>query len=1769
LEKYVLLLRLTDCHYTYLYFLPAEREFIMIKFRFSKQVFFILTVAAICLGSSVSGAYNSLASEVGGQKISVAGLEAPDARKAEFEKRYPEARDIPLMPMMPKKPEMRTAAVSGDDGYINRDFIIPVMHKTSAPEEYIEIRNQSDLYDMRYNLNGKFILMNDVTMEGIWTPVGESSAPFTGTFDGNGYVIRNMQSEISNSMAGLFGRTLEAEIMNLGMENSSIEDNNFAMMSCGGIAAELQLSVIDNCYNKSDTGRYYDPESGIDFPYTMDMGGIAGSVAGGTIKNCYNTGDVFNSDWAGGIAGYVYFGTIENCYNEGAVYGIGYAGGIAAKLTGTIKKCYNLGDIYGASGAAGGITAYNANIGDIIDNCYNSGTVSITENNVPVCGGIIGAIADGSVLRSYNSNSDTVNGIFASANYYYNEQGDTYSHVSIVDCYYPESLYYDIDNIEFFQYLDIRNLTALSDDEMKQKEFFAGFNFEDVWDIDEGIGTPFLRYFSEYIYFTGFVTDFLTSEPISDASMIFRIWGENSDDPFEFRISTDENGEYGAWILPGITNIRVNKSGYISFDNGTGEEFTEDTDYNITLKREKEEENLSPLLVLSGNTVYEESNDDVTGIQKGSVGGVSIEIESYDNFGNAYVYITSSTTPADVSKNSRFQLYFYPGKIRITAYKEGYNSVHIQTLLDETTDDYEILMTPLLEQVYIEMQIKSIQPHYELAEGEEAAETDISNFGNLEFELIDKTQSDLELLPGKDFTVLGNTLVITRNSITYVDKEDNVLEIGNDIEGHTLEIHVRDISGKLGTASDSFTFTRDKENPVPALLLTFTEEGRWETSENLDGSFDVSIALLFGKDGGFIDRFVPEDGRFEGRQLPESEYTLVFIENYPSLQQVPDLNYFGDKGFIDGTDYISIPLEIKRGIISVADMTGKIVPELDHSKEYLNLNETSITLNRYKTPRQYSVDASIRFSIDKQHINAGTNAEISITLTENCSVYQNKIWIDGKECSYSESGGNIVITVPTENFEETVNGTVKFYIMADDYGDNTVNADLNFINTEGEEITCPIGTADFLSYEIEITNLPVRSTNNQYTVMGNAASGTWVSVYVDGVEMMPAVKANSAGNWKKTLTLFGEESGETVFNVKAAASSGISTQELELICDVSAPSVSSIKLGTRNHNNNFYGGISVKYDGAEWIDTKYSDKSVTQPFNYIRYVNPWFYGNMREKISFEVSFDELPVNARVRVAAYDGSGRIIAYVPMNYSPANELWEGSRDFSDGQLPKIISVLYTAAGSTAAESAGIESEKITLSPLIDPSGFVYEAVESNRVEDAEVVLWERKDNVTEEKWLAEDYNQINPFYTGADGNYMWDVPDGEYQVRVSKEDYEPAQSGWITVPPPQSNLSIGLRSNAMPEVAGADWVEDDFGQKYIAVTFSQYMNVETLQKSAGSVSMTINGSAAEDFDITFINGDNAAADDEINTDRFYAQTMELWVSDETGFPRNFENGDVIEITISGGVKNYRDKTLGEDRTKTIIIDDPKSQILKVTAPAFEMVDAGYAQPEAKAITIENTGNRPVTISSVTVSSDEAFIIGGSGETVEADTTLETWTIQPKTGLEEGVYNAVIEVAYSDVNGSYTETADVSFEVAPPPYEIVTDDEGNSYVAGLKSGFGGMTASALTEIVADKSWDIIGIFGEDGTEITGNIGTGMKLRIIDENGNTVEYTLAVKYDVTGAGRVGLSDIFTVVDYSVSNATFDTAQKLAIGDVEENSEKLTGLDLIFDMIDYAVGNQ
>lgn len=170
---------------------------------------------------------------------------------------------------------------------------------------------------------------------------------------------------------------------------------------------------------------------------------------------------------------------------------------------------------------------------------------------------------------------------------------------------------------------------------------------------------------------------------------------------------------------------------------------------------------------------------------------------------------------------------------------------------------------------------------------------------------------------------------------------------------------------------------------------------------------------------------------------------------------------------------------------------------------------------------------------------------------------------------------------------------------------------------------------------------------------------------------------------------------------------------------------------------------------------------------------------------------------------------------------------------------------------------------VSHVMDPSGYVYEGVTSNRIEGVTATAYYKEtvedmygdlhENVV--KWDASEYAQENPLYTDENGMYAWDVPNGLWQVKFEKDGYETAYSEWLPVPPPQLDVNIAMKQNVQPTVKMAHAYEDA-----VEVEFDKYMMPELLttdnifvmqgnETVAGSVELLNNEASYEEGDETF--------------------------------------------------------------------------------------------------------------------------------------------------------------------------------------------------------------------------------------------------------------------------------------------------------------------------------
>ncbi len=224
-----------------------------------------------------------------------------------------------------------------------------------------------------------------------YIPIGTEVEPngFYGTFDGNNHVVSSMYININNegkALAGLFASS-RGVIKNLGIVNADITAEGKDTVIVGGITARSYNNIY-NCYTSGNikaTGNHW-----------MPIGGVCGVMESkGNVEECYNLANI-------------------QCYNVKETQGnadIG-CGGVVGQGKVNMNRCYNKGNLLADGGnnnvSIGGIIGHSTSIGEeqseIIQNCYNAGTiVSSSDTNLEnYVGGVAGGTRTTKVRYCYN-----------------------------------------------------------------------------------------------------------------------------------------------------------------------------------------------------------------------------------------------------------------------------------------------------------------------------------------------------------------------------------------------------------------------------------------------------------------------------------------------------------------------------------------------------------------------------------------------------------------------------------------------------------------------------------------------------------------------------------------------------------------------------------------------------------------------------------------------------------------------------------------------------------------------------------------------------------------------------------------------------------------------------------------------------------------------------------------------------------------------------------------------------------------------------------------------------------------------------------------------------------------------------------------------------------------------------------------------------------------------------------------------------------------------
>ena len=374
-----------------------------------------------------------------------------------------------------------------------------------------------------------------------FSPIGDylnddSSRRFYGNYSGNGYTISNLYiNRPSSDYQGLFGKTNEATIENLGLVDVNITGSIYV----GGIVGVNSYSTVSNSYStgmvigSSWVGGLFghNHASSVSNSYSTASvtgpgwyaGGIAGmSSASSSISNSYSTASVNGLDYVGGLVGLNRDSTIINSYSTASVNGTGwYAGGLAgmnsfsssisnshstANVDGfeyvgglvglnrdsTIIYCYSTESVSGTNIVAGlvGINEWNS----LISNCYSKASITATGHDI---GGLVGQNNSSTISNCYSAGSVTTAGDYVGGLVGYNFSSTV------------SNSFWDIETSGIAasvggtgkttnEMLNVATYTSLSSNGLNTPWDFLGNPFddtgnEDYWDIEPALndGYPF------------------------------------------------------------------------------------------------------------------------------------------------------------------------------------------------------------------------------------------------------------------------------------------------------------------------------------------------------------------------------------------------------------------------------------------------------------------------------------------------------------------------------------------------------------------------------------------------------------------------------------------------------------------------------------------------------------------------------------------------------------------------------------------------------------------------------------------------------------------------------------------------------------------------------------------------------------------------------------------------------------------------------------------------------------------------------------------------------------------------------------------------------------------------------------------------------------------------------------------------------------------------------------------------------------------------------
>lgn len=295
---------------------------------------------------------------------------------------------------------------------------------TGTRDDPYQIETLEQLQAMAGDLSASYVLTADIDAGSIaaWQPIGtlvaidesgETPDPahaFTGSFDGNGHTISNLNVVGTAMFAGLFGTTANAAISNVTFRNLTVEGSAMA-----GALGYTYCSAVDHVNVEGATVRGVDAFDALGSPVTM-VAALTGASMNSVFSDCAVSGatvtiesnpdahDLFSGAQNCGILGGGFEGSsMSGCSVSDSTltvegdwcYGIGGMNGCV--MTGEYYRDCSVSNVRVKTGShadlIGGAVDYTGNVDGAVTDVGDVATANVTVSvgdDASRIGGIIG-----------------------------------------------------------------------------------------------------------------------------------------------------------------------------------------------------------------------------------------------------------------------------------------------------------------------------------------------------------------------------------------------------------------------------------------------------------------------------------------------------------------------------------------------------------------------------------------------------------------------------------------------------------------------------------------------------------------------------------------------------------------------------------------------------------------------------------------------------------------------------------------------------------------------------------------------------------------------------------------------------------------------------------------------------------------------------------------------------------------------------------------------------------------------------------------------------------------------------------------------------------------------------------------------------------------------------------------------------------------------------------------------------------------------------------